>query len=286
MSDTSPAPRCSDGSDLSLHVITVAWNEEAFLPYFLRHYSSLGARITVFDNESDDHTAEIARQWPNTEVRTFGTGGQLQDAVNSHLKSTAWCEGRPADWVICVDADEIIHHADLRRYLAGCDARGVGVVVPAGYDMVPAQRRAEYLDEPVTEFCSRGAYNALYSKPVMFSGRRIREVVFGPGAHAARFDPVPVIEGDIGGDLCARENFPPTLSLDRLPSPTGTDVKLLHYRFFDPASIADRWSILDTRRSELNRSHNFGAHYEIPGTVREEYVRWVCENSTDLTTCP
>ncbi|WP_454972228.1 glycosyltransferase family 2 protein [Corynebacterium propinquum] len=80
----------------------MAWNEEAFLPYFLNHYAALGARITVFDNESTDATAEIAASWPDTSGTSFSTADTLRDDVNSYIKSTAWrAPGAPfSDWVI------------------------------------------------------------------------------------------------------------------------------------------------------------------------------------------
>lgn len=51
-----------------IHVYTICWNEERFLPYFLRHYGAFAEEITVFDNGSDDNSVAIARAFPNTRV--------------------------------------------------------------------------------------------------------------------------------------------------------------------------------------------------------------------------
>lgn len=268
--------------DPALHVITVAWNEGTFLPHFLRYYSSLGAHITVFDNESDDQTAVIASQYPRTTVRTFSTGGQLRDDINSHLKSTAWRDGPKADWIICVDVDEIIYHPDLLSFLRRCDDEAVDVVVPAGYDMAPPTASASTNDRLITERAPFGVYNALYSKPVVFSGRRVEDVFFGPGAHAARFDPAPTVIGDTEGQLLPRSPFPGTLALHRASAATSCPVKLLHYRFFDHETLTERWKTASQRRSELNRRLGYGAHYEIPLELQQQYLAWVSDEAVDL----
>jgi glycosyltransferase involved in cell wall biosynthesis len=46
---------------MNIHVYTVAYNEELLMPFFLRHYKRFANHITVFDNESTDKTAELAK---------------------------------------------------------------------------------------------------------------------------------------------------------------------------------------------------------------------------------
>lgn len=254
----------------------MTWNEQQFLPHFLRHYSNLGATITLYDNESTDATVDIARAWPNVRVRTFSTGRTLRDDVNADIKSTAWQEddAPDADWVICVDADELIHHADLKSHLRACDDQEISVVVPAGFDMAPVKDPASVGTRAVTTLAQRGTYNALYSKPVVFSARRIRGVTFGPGAHAARFEPQPRISGDVHGQPGVVGSFPGTLVLQR-ETVDLSQPKLLHYRFFDRNRVRERWASVEARRSQLNRDHGFGSHYSLTEDQRRQYLDWV-----------
>lgn|GEM_PF-1123249 len=266
-----------------LHVVTVAWNEEAFLPHFLRHYSNMGAAISVFDNESTDATVEIAAAWPGTTVTSFNTGGTLRDDVNSYIKSTAWRapDAPAAEWVICVDVDELIYHPNLREYLRVCDESGYDVVVPAGVDMTPPAKAPDATSaegQPPSPLSHRGALNALYSKPVIFSARRIESVNFGPGAHIAQFVPAPRITGHRLGTPRLRPPFPATMFLEGLPPGEG-DPLLLHHRFHEP-NIVDRWREREARRSDVNRRLGMGAHYGVGTAVLQDYLQWLDEYAT------
>ena len=265
-----------------IHVVTVAWNEEAFLPHFLRHYSEMGAVITVFDNESTDRTVEIAASWPRTTVQSFSTGNTLRDAVNSYIKSQAWRlhNSRSAEWVICVDVDELIYHPNLSEYLRVCDYEGYDVVVPAGVDMVPMimeEDGASATGRP-PRLSTDGMPNALYNKPVIFSARRIESVSFGPGAHTAKFSPKPRVIGHRVGIPRPRPPFPASMYLQGLP-PDENDPLLLHYRFYD-TNIVDRWREREWRRSKVNRELGMGAHYGVDVTVLQDYLQWIATHAT------
>lgn len=79
----------------------------------------------------------------------------------------------------------------------------------------------------------RGIPNALYSKPVIFSTRRIEKVDFGPGAHTAQFSPKPRVKGNEIGALRTKTHFPTTMYVEEI-YPRMNDPLLLHYRFHNP----------------------------------------------------
>lgn len=91
-------------------LITLTYNSEKILPFFLRHYSKFCDKMIFYDNESTDNTASIINSFPNTEVRTFTTNNELNEAAFLEIKNNAWKENRDYDWQIVVDCDEFLHH--------------------------------------------------------------------------------------------------------------------------------------------------------------------------------
>lgn len=93
---------------VKIDVYTYMRNEEAMLPYFLRHYGPIARKIVVFDNESDDRTAELARQ-AGCVVIPEPTRGEYVLSRVSELLNAAYALSRgDADWVIVVDGDEFV----------------------------------------------------------------------------------------------------------------------------------------------------------------------------------
>jgi hypothetical protein len=90
---------------MSLHVYLFCHNEEVLLPHTIEHYRRRvpNATFTILDNESDDRSVEIARSL-GCEVRTFSTGGKLNDLVHQELRNKVWSEVTDG-WVIVADMD-------------------------------------------------------------------------------------------------------------------------------------------------------------------------------------
>ena len=84
----------------------ICWNEEVFLPYFLRHYAKFCHTLTVFDNESSDRSREICKD-AGAKVITWATGGVQDNEAMLEIKNSCWKES-DADYVIVCDIDEII----------------------------------------------------------------------------------------------------------------------------------------------------------------------------------
>jgi hypothetical protein len=158
-------------------------NEEALLPYFIRHYHALGD-VTIFDDHSEDDTVSVARAEGAT---VLPVEGQEQDLLEHRLlrcKNHAWWPVRnDYDWVIAVDSDEFLYHENLLGALQHSQDLGATVLAPCGYQMVsmvfPTGPR------PITEQIRRGTICPMYSKLCCFNPKRISGINFAVGSHYA-----------------------------------------------------------------------------------------------------
>lgn len=95
-------------------VYACCYNEEALLPYFLKHYD-FARRIVLYDNHSTDRTAAIAKANPKVVWRTFYTGGKYDESAQTNIRNSAWRES-DADYVAVVDVDEFVDCRPLIGY--------------------------------------------------------------------------------------------------------------------------------------------------------------------------
>ena len=168
-------------------VYTVCFNEELFLPYFLRHYRRYADRITLFDNHSTDRSAEIARQ-AGAVVRPHDSGDEFRDDLLLQVKNNCWkeCRGQGVDWVVVVDVDEILYHPDLRGFLRRSREEGVTVCTATGFNMV--SDRPPTTAGQVYEEITRGVPAPRYSKMAVFNPDAIRAqmvTLYGGSCHSA-----------------------------------------------------------------------------------------------------
>lgn len=239
---------------MKIHVYTMVWNEEAILPYFLRHYGGFADRIVAYDNQSSDRTPEILRDHPKVETITLDSGGVLHEAALMALRNQVWKGSRgDADWVVIADADEFLYHEDVRGYLGACRAAGVTMPLTQGYEMVgdafPAGTGQIYDEVRAGVIDPSGQY----SKLAAFDPGAIVETNYSPGGHFAE----------------------PT---GRVAHGGRRDLKFLHYRHFGPDYLARRWSLLRARLSEFNLRMGFGSHYQAPREeVAERFARYRAE---------
>ena len=235
-----------------IHAFALCWNEERFLPYFLRHYSRFCERITIWDNESTDRSAEIASSVPGVSIVPLSTGGEVRDDVWVDFKNTCWQKSRDADWVMVVDVDEIVYHRHLTDYLADCTSRGVTLPWTTGYEMVakcfPTSSGQIY--EEVVE----GVRDDWYSKPAVFDPQAIDEINYVPGAHSCQ----------------------PT---GRVVEERSPDLKLLHYRFLGLDYVVDRFEGRRRRQSAINTEKGWGTHFQKKPRELKRWYRDVAKRS-------
>lgn len=239
---------------MNVEVHILAFNEAQIIAYALRHYSTFAQRIVIHDGGSDDGTQDIAAKY-GAEVIPWNTGGRLNDELAMKLKNECW-HGTDADWVICVDADEFIYFpAGSKETLAVYDKRGAAVIKPHGFEMFSEEYPTTA--GQIYEQCAMGAPdNVWYSKPVLFSPKRVDDSGFGVGAHES----TPLLKNGMRVNIGA--SWPK-------PSPRTF---LLHYHQLGPIErVAARYDATRLRLSAINERNRWG-NFE-PGLVHAQRKR-------------
>lgn len=157
----------------TIDVFALCFNEEHILPSFIAHYKSMGAHITVYDNNSTDKSVEILTQ-NGCIVIPYESNGQIRDDIYVNIKNNCWKKSR-ADWVIVCDIDEFIKvDFDINKYT---------IINTCGYDMI---------GPPGSNL---GVANPWYSKHIMFRPKFIKEINYKIGGH--RCSPIGKVAGSV-----------------------------------------------------------------------------------------
>jgi len=239
-----------------IDLYTITWNERRILPFFLDHYVPWVDRFVVFDDGSDDGTAETLARHPKVDLRPFPPKGSSFVLAVRALWEHAWKESRGrADWVIVTNVDEFFYHPEgMPAYLQRCKAEGVTMIHPRGYEMVgdrfPAAgtHLVEQLPEGVPMFGQ--------DKRQLFNPDAITGINFSPGRHG-----------------CA-----PT---GKVVEPRGAEAALMHYKYVDPrAYTIPRQQILGRRLLPGDVSQGFGIQYRLPAEKLFNYFHWLKMHAT------
>lgn len=217
------------GQGVKIHVYSMMHNEETLLPYFLRHYGSFCDRIVIYDNESDDKTAVMARQ-AGCLVIPVATGGKHDVAKLREVMNGAYKASRgEADWVICAEGDEFFWRPELHRQLLKYMRRGITLPKIAGYDMVsedPPKGVGQIYDE-----LKRGFPNKIYGKRGIFH-------------------PSIDINFEAGGHVCHPEG--------NVVESEEAEINLLHYRYLGERYFARRYEMHRKRLNEEAKKMGWG----------------------------
>ncbi len=219
-----------------VHILT--YNEEAILPYTLRHYRTFAERIIVHDSFSTDSTRQIARAF-GAEVRDWDTGGVLNDLLAANLKNTIW-KGSDANFCIMADADELIYFPQgAAPTLQAYWNNGVAVVKPRGFEM--HSYRFPTTTGQIYDQVKFGAPDdKWYAKPILFSPPRVSEMNFGIGAHNCK----------------ALSNTGEKINVVNFTNPP---TYLLHCKHLGPVSrVAKEYTTDQQRLSDINRRERWG----------------------------
>lgn len=238
---------------MNITVYTITYNEEKVLPFFLDHYSKFATSIVIYDNESTDNTTEIASRHPLVkDIRTTKTSNSLDDRMYIDVKNTCW-KGDDSDYVIIVDADELLyHHESVLNYL---DNTKYPVYKPTGYNMITES--FPHTGKPITEQVNRGSADTNYSKPVIFNPKLIDKVSYELGAHTGRFF------NNSGQEVI----------------PVQSEFKLLHYKNLSIEYRLQRHRMFTNRLSDFNRTSGAGIHYTWSDDIQIEEFNKILESS-------
>jgi len=112
-------------------------NEEAILPYWLRHYETIADRIFVRDDESTDGTRAMLSRHPKVTILSIGKHNS-DDAywVTYLFPQYEHISRGLADWVIIADADEFVYHPAMHRILEKAKDQSIQVILCRGFSTV------------------------------------------------------------------------------------------------------------------------------------------------------
>ncbi len=217
----------------------LCWNEAAIIPHFLRHYERLVRRFVVFDNKSTDGSLALLEAHPQVQTASFTVQGesfvqQELDMSNGFCNAGRQDRDGPPNWVLIVDMDEFLFHADLPAYLQSCTDRDVTAIRAIGYDMVSDGLPDG--DAPLPRIITRGERTMGYDKPFAFAPGAIGEPRFTPGRHGAY----------------------PT---GRVVWPARPEVALLHYKHLGAAYSRRRNTMLRGGLKPGDLAKGWGSHY-------------------------
>lgn len=159
----------------TIEVFAICYNEELLLPYFIDHYKKMGAKITIYDNQSTDRSRSIIEQ-SGCNYIAYDSNNQIRDDLYLQIKNNCWKQSK-ADWVIVCDIDELIEvNFDISKYT---------IINTKGFDMIglPPSRL--------------GVHNQMYSKHIMFRPNCFKEINYKPGCHSLNPIPLVPISGSI-----------------------------------------------------------------------------------------
>lgn len=159
-------------------VFVMGFNEEVLMEFFISHYRSRfpGCLIYVYDNESTDDTAKIARA-NGCEVMPYKTDGKVNDDILRTHKNNVWKKSS-TDWVLVCDMDELI---DINEeQLKQEEAKGTTMIRGTAYNMV---NMAETIDLRDLAAMNQGFRDWFYDKTVLWDRRQIEDVNYNYGAH-------------------------------------------------------------------------------------------------------
>lgn len=247
------------------------WNEEKMLDFYLKYYSQFCEKIVFFDNESNDDSHKIINSYPNTEIRTFKTGGKLDDAKHIYLKSKAVVEAAGnCDYVIITDCDEFVYHPNLIQFLEE-NLNKISIFYPAGFQMV--SRDFPNKDLQIFDSLYRGVPDPWYSKPVLLNPNMVENFNWVEGCHDLDIErtqfkgkihhPIPE-EQRPNGSYKGNPWGSFEMLFEKLDLFEGEPLKLLHYKYLGEDYVKGRYRQYINRSGESNEENGLGHHYEEP----------------------
>lgn len=243
---------------MKIEVHLLSHDDEQMIEWSIRHYLQFADKIVLHDGAvtkfKESRTFRAGREaeenagpsaFCKIEWRPWDTAGELNDELARKLKNECW-HGTDADWVIVVDADELIWGPDVRASLESFKRVGAAILKPHGFEMFSD----EWFDPEwhpglqITDLVKDGApEDQWYSKPAIFAPRLVLDSGFGIGAHAS--------------DAVLRDGRRFHVGKDW---PCCSGLSLLHFKsiFGGLDRIAERYDATRSRLSLVNIRNGWG----------------------------
>lgn len=137
-------------------------------------------RITIYDNESQDGTAELA-EFLGCRAVSYSTDGELRDSKYMEIKSNCW-RASDADWILIVDLDEWV---DIRpQDLDAFDAHNVTIIDPQQMILVWENDTLALVSSIPKGLVDASAMETqFYGKTNLFNCHAITDFAICPGGH-------------------------------------------------------------------------------------------------------
>lgn len=165
----------------NITVYTVSYNEEIMLPFMIKHYRERFPKchIVVYDNQSTDNTAEIARS-NNCEIRYYNSGNKHDELLMWKTKNTCYKDAK-TDWVLICDTDELLDISEDQ--LKQEEENGVTKIKSICYHMVNKYDNFD-LESINYGFRDIKSYNgSVYDKDLLFNKKHVDINYNGAGCH-------------------------------------------------------------------------------------------------------
>ena len=260
---------------MKIHAYALCWNEEAMLPYYLRHYEKFCDKIIIYDNMSTDRSQQIILNHPLCELRTYDSQEKIRDDLYLEIKNNVWkeCRGKGIDYVIVGDMDEFVFHNDLKHFLE--KNKKYSIFEPVGIEMVSLN--FPQTDDQIYSVVNTGLYEWEFCKKIIFSPDRVQEISFIPGCHHHK-DSAEISKHPIW--IYNSDNYYPS------KDPLKSELKLLHFKFIGIDYVNERHKLMAKRLSKFNieegtriKGQPYGHHYYNDAT---EVIKKFTNNSIKI----
>lgn len=172
-----------------VYIYLLCYNEESIISQTIEHYKRCfpSAVIIIYDNNSTDHSVEIAKSY-GCQIETFESKDTQNVFILTKLKNECWKKIHQHGWVIVADMDEWLYvtQTDLDEM----EKMNITMVKTQGYQMIGESVKDDLTDIQLASITKCVPHDNL-SKYVCFYRSKIKEINYEPGAH--RCNPVGII---------------------------------------------------------------------------------------------
>ncbi|MFZ4796013.1 MAG: glycosyltransferase family 2 protein [Bacteroidia bacterium] len=208
-------------------IYSLAYNEELLIQFMIDHYKERfpSCKIIIYDHMSTDKTVEIAKL-NNCEVRTFDTGGKIDDNKYIEIKNSCW-KTATTDWVLVCDIDELIDITEGQ--LKKEETIGTTIIKTEGYNMINVENNCDFYN------MKNGVRQIKFDKSCLFNKKFINNINYIHGCHECR--PIGIIKN------------------------SSISYKLYHYKYINIDWLIDKHKKYAERLSDINKKYKWGIEY-------------------------
>lgn len=221
------------------------FNDAHIIEFCIKHYKRNfpQATIILFDNFSTDDTVLIAKKM-GALVWEYYTGSQMDDQAIINVKNQVWKRSAPytgmvADWVIMVDADELLQvNENILQF-----SYQYTIINAQAVDMVGMHDTDTHPEQLIYGV----HYSHIPRKMLAFRRDRIIDINYGFGSHTA----MPI--GRVYIDEAQEYH---------------------HYKYISPSHVIGRNNMIGPRLSAMNKRKALSFHYNhSPSKVKGHFKK-------------